>query len=563
MKNKLTISFVFIIFITLFLTNGAFAASGKIIVGVSPEYAPFAFKNASGDIDGIDIALLKEVGERIGVAVEFYFLPFDVIFDSLKAGTIDVAAGGISVNEAEAADISYTIAFYKAGAVAVSLNTAAFSPSTDLNDFKGKKVGVQKKSDMAAFAENNLVASGISGPNEIKTYEKISDMTDALYKGDTDIVLMDRDVYESMYKNSGKYQVFMKDVETIKYVFGTSKDSGLATELSKTLKAIAADGTAQQIADRYFGVNYLASGTSAAGNAAVNTENKEVVRPETAAPAILPTIPAPLTGPAQQIQHTGQNASAINPSAAAPTTSASGCINSMNFVADVSIPDGTKLRPGEKFTKKWNVVNNGTCTWNSSYKLVSVSGGMEGTAAAITENVEPGKTVEVSVNFTAPEEKGQYRSSWQMNDSEGRNFGAVLYASIVTDGEAMDYSKDKPLAINYFYADPNEGSTAICPTIYWDFSNADYFEISIDGKIYYRGSEGRASLQPCTELSKAGEHTISLWIKNEFHEKSTSFKYKSTELYTSSEDDYYTYFPEELPKNNIIMINGEEVYVAP
>src|SRR5262245_21217234 len=42
----------------------------------------------------------------------------------------------------------------------------------------------------------------------------------------------------------------------------------------------------------------------------------------------------------------------------------------LEFVADVNIPDGTSMAPGQDFLKTWRVKNSGSCTWDADYKLV-------------------------------------------------------------------------------------------------------------------------------------------------------------------------------------------------
>ena len=41
-----------------------------------------------------------------------------------------------------------------------------------------------------------------------------------------------------------------------------------------------------------------------------------------------------------------------------------------NFVKDVTIPDGTAVAAGAKFTKTWEIKNAGTCTWNENYVVI-------------------------------------------------------------------------------------------------------------------------------------------------------------------------------------------------
>jgi VCBS repeat-containing protein len=108
---------------------------------------------------------------------------------------------------------------------------------------------------------------------------------------------------------------------------------------------------------------------------------------------------------------------------AAPTSAP--CVNQVGFIRDVSVPDGTRFDPGESFTKTWRFKNEGTCTWNSSYALVFISG--YPMQAAYTNpllgEISPGFEVDLSIEFQAPMEYGDYAGFWKLRDSEGNFFG--------------------------------------------------------------------------------------------------------------------------------------------
>ncbi len=96
--------------------------------------------------------------------------------------------------------------------------------------------------------------------------------------------------------------------------------------------------------------------------------------------------------------------------------------NLARFVKDVSIPDGTKLEPGEDFTKTWRLKNTGSCAWTSGYDIVFSGGDAMGAPAAVqitSGTVQPGNNVDVSVDLTAPNAEGTYRGNWQLRDPSG------------------------------------------------------------------------------------------------------------------------------------------------
>ena len=95
------------------------------------------------------------------------------------------------------------------------------------------------------------------------------------------------------------------------------------------------------------------------------------------------------------------------------------------FVSDVTYPDGSNVPLGGAFTKIWRLKNVGTCTWNTSYALVFVSGERFSapTTVSIPTNVGPGQTVDLAVNLTAPNQSGRYRGDWKLRNSSNVLFG--------------------------------------------------------------------------------------------------------------------------------------------
>src|SRR5207253_630454 len=47
---------------------------------------------------------------------------------------------------------------------------------------------------------------------------------------------------------------------------------------------------------------------------------------------------------------------------------------SVRFLKDVTIPDGTRLVPGQHFTKVWQVRNDGSVAWSQGYRWMPVAG---------------------------------------------------------------------------------------------------------------------------------------------------------------------------------------------
>ncbi|MDE2179452.1 MAG: CHAP domain-containing protein [candidate division NC10 bacterium] len=112
-------------------------------------------------------------------------------------------------------------------------------------------------------------------------------------------------------------------------------------------------------------------------------------------------------------------------------------LDAAQFVADVTIPDGTTLQPGQSFTKTWRLRNTGGTTWGSGYRLGFVSGAALSAPNSVPVPVmAPGSTADVSVNMVAPSAAGPYQSSWQLTNAQGGRFGQTIWVKVAVSTPA-------------------------------------------------------------------------------------------------------------------------------
>lgn len=102
------------------------------------------------------------------------------------------------------------------------------------------------------------------------------------------------------------------------------------------------------------------------------------------------------------------------------------------FEKDITIPDGTSIQAGASFLKTWRMRNTGTTTWTKDYKLCFQAGVQMGNIGSVASpsTVEPGQTVDISVNLTAPLTPGEHKTTWRLKNPTGEWFGNFFYALI-------------------------------------------------------------------------------------------------------------------------------------
>lgn len=116
--------------------------------------------------------------------------------------------------------------------------------------------------------------------------------------------------------------------------------------------------------------------------------------------------------------------------------SAGGGCDAIAFLSDVTVPDGTDFAPDATFTKTWRIRNAGTCTWSTAYSVVFSSGNSMGGPAtqALTANVTPNSTIDISVNLKAPSTNGTYTGYWALRNASGQTFGSFYVVIDVVSG---------------------------------------------------------------------------------------------------------------------------------
>ena len=125
----------------------------------------------------------------------------------------------------------------------------------------------------------------------------------------------------------------------------------------------------------------------------------------------------------------------------APTASLGDACNNSAFEADITIPDGSTLPPGENFQKVWAMRNTGSCAWDEGYSFVYIGGS--------TPNLDPynfqfrtgddfvssGEGINMAINLTTPCRPGEYEGHWRMRSNSNYYFGTTfsVYVKVVNE----------------------------------------------------------------------------------------------------------------------------------
>ncbi|KGI85480.1 MULTISPECIES: transporter substrate-binding domain-containing protein [Exiguobacterium] len=112
---------------------------GTLTVGTAGTLYPASFREEDSDtLTGFDVELMKEVGKRLDLEVQFKEMAFDNMLTSVQNGQVDVAANDISVTEDRKEKFAFSTPYKYTYGTAI-VRKSDLSGIESIEDLKGKK----------------------------------------------------------------------------------------------------------------------------------------------------------------------------------------------------------------------------------------------------------------------------------------------------------------------------------------------------------------------------------------------------------------------------------------
>lgn len=221
-------------------------ADGVLTVGTNAEFPPFEYVDDNGEPDGFDIALIKAIGEKLGVEVEVENMEFASLVSSIGS-KIDVAIAGMTVTEERQNSVDFSDTYYEAVQYVI---LPAGSEIATAQDLEGKTIGVQ------LGTTGDFIATDDIADTTVQQYNKGVDAVNDLINGRVDCVIIDKNpalVFAS------KFEGQLVALDGAQFEFGTEEyaialpkgDAALAEKINAALAQIKEDGTFDELVQTY------------------------------------------------------------------------------------------------------------------------------------------------------------------------------------------------------------------------------------------------------------------------------------------------------------------------
>ena len=223
--------------------QSATSASKKLVMCTNAEFPPYEYHDGS-NIIGIDIDIIKKIGEMKGFEVEIMDIAFDACIPAVMNSKADFAMSGMTITEDRKENVDFTHTYQTA-----IQNVIVPSDSTikTIEDLKGKKIGV-----IEGYT-GDLYATDDFGEEFISRYHKNTDGFQSLKSGRIDAFIIDDQVAKALVaEDGGNYKILDSAYALEEYAIAVKKgNKEILDMLNSAIDEMKANGELQKIIDKY------------------------------------------------------------------------------------------------------------------------------------------------------------------------------------------------------------------------------------------------------------------------------------------------------------------------
>lgn len=222
--------------------------AGKLTACTAVPHAPFELDDA-GNLDGIDIELVRALAGRLALAPEFVVVDAAGIFGALDAGRCDIVASSVTITAERHETVDLSAGYFHVDQ-SLLVRRGDEARYSDLPALSGRTIGVQTASTGAAYARAR--ATGAT----IKELPAADELFAALKAGQVDAVLQDHPANAYHAVSGGDSVVAKTFTDSAREEYGLAMRKGqtaLKSALDDALTEVRSDDTYPTILRRFLG----------------------------------------------------------------------------------------------------------------------------------------------------------------------------------------------------------------------------------------------------------------------------------------------------------------------
>ena len=148
--------------------------SGKVVIGVFSDKAPFGYVDENGEYQGYDVYFAERIAKDLGVDVEYVSTDPASRVEYAATGKVDIILANFTITEERAQQVDFALPYMKVKLGVVSPDNALI---TDVNQLNGKNLIVVKGTTAETYFTKNYPEINL------QKYDEYADAYNALLDG--------------------------------------------------------------------------------------------------------------------------------------------------------------------------------------------------------------------------------------------------------------------------------------------------------------------------------------------------------------------------------------------
>jgi polar amino acid transport system substrate-binding protein len=223
--------------------------TGKLQLAINPTLPPQQFVDAEGNLQGLNVDMMREVAKRLCLPVEFVRMDFPPMFPALAAARFDGIDTGMFWTE-ERSKVAYTVP-YAQQAISITVAAGSVLKLPDEASLAGHSAGVEVNSYQERWlrgVDKALQAKGAKSI-DIHSFTTATDVIAALRAGQVDTaILIDQTAREIVRRGVIDITATGLGGAPTTLVF---RNKDVAQHVADTLTALRAEGYYDALFDKY------------------------------------------------------------------------------------------------------------------------------------------------------------------------------------------------------------------------------------------------------------------------------------------------------------------------
>lgn len=219
------------------------SAKEKLTMATNAAFPPYEY--VEGDkVVGIDAEIAKAIADKLGMELDIVDTEFDSIIPGVQGGKYSMGMAGMTVTDERLESVNFTTSYAKGIQSIIVKEDSDIKSVDDLS--KDTKIGVQVATTGCIYAKDDY------GVDAVSEFQNGAAAVQALLSGKIDCVIIDNQPAKAYVAENEGLKILDTAYAEEDYAICVSKDNDeLLNKINTALEELIADGTVQQILDKY------------------------------------------------------------------------------------------------------------------------------------------------------------------------------------------------------------------------------------------------------------------------------------------------------------------------